>query len=96
MDKTIIKLDDNEIEKQIFYQYKRPISIKNIAVNKIVVSNKVSICIKGFKGFIEDKDTKKLDSYVYFFKKISAYRRDFDELNMSFLIKYDQLLEQYN
>ena len=91
MDKTIIKLDDNEIEKQIFYQYERPISIKNIAVNKIVVSNKVSICIKGFKGFIEDKDT-----YVYFFKKISAYRRDFDELNMSFLIKCDQLLEQYN
>ena len=46
MDKTIIKLDDNEIEKQIFYQYERPISIKNIAVNKIVVSNKVSICKK--------------------------------------------------
>ena len=69
MDKTIIKLDDNEIEKQIFYQYERPISIKNIAVNKIVVSNKVSICKKGFKCFNEDKCTKKVRLLCIFLKK---------------------------
>ena len=39
MEKTLIKIGDIEIEKQKFYQYKRPISIKNIDINKILVSN---------------------------------------------------------
>ena len=36
MEKAIIKFGATEIEKQKFYQYKRPIS-KNIDINKIVV-----------------------------------------------------------
>ena len=32
-EKAITKFDDAEIEKQKFYQYKRPISIKNIDIN---------------------------------------------------------------
>ena len=42
MEKTVIRFGDTEIEKQKFHQHKRPISIENIDVNKIVVSNKVS------------------------------------------------------
>ena len=42
MEKTILKFGDTEIEKQKFHQHKRPISIKNIDINKIVVSNQVS------------------------------------------------------
>ena len=38
-------------------------------INKIVVSNKVSFCKKGFKYFIGYKDAKKLDLYVYFSQK---------------------------
>ena len=41
MKKTMIKLGDIEIEKQEFHQNKRPTSIRNIDINKIVVSNKV-------------------------------------------------------
>ena len=48
MDKTIIKFGDTEIEKQKFHQHKKPILIKNIDINKIVVSNKVSFAKKGF------------------------------------------------
>ena len=59
MEKTIIRLGDNEIEKQKFHQHKRPISIKNININKIVVSNKASFGKKGFKYLIGYKDTKK-------------------------------------
>ena len=36
-----VKFGDIEIEKQKFYQCKKPISIKNIDMNKITVSNKV-------------------------------------------------------
>ena len=51
MDKTIIKAGDTEIEKHKFNQCKIPISIKNIDINKILVSNKACFCKKGFKYF---------------------------------------------
>ena len=65
MEKTIIKFGDIEIEKQKFHQHKRPISIKKIDINKIVISNKVkrvlniSLAIKMIK----------FDLYVYFSQK---------------------------
>ena len=58
-----------EIEKQNFHQHKKPILIKNININKIVVSNKVSFGKKGFKYFVCYKDAKKLDIYVHFSQK---------------------------
>ena len=61
----IIKFGDIQIQKQKFQQDKRPISIKNIDINKIVVSNKASFDRKGF-GY---KDAKKLDLDVYFLQK---------------------------
>ena len=48
MEKTIIKFGNIEIGKQKFHQHKRPISINNIDINKIVVSNKVSFDKRGF------------------------------------------------
>ena len=51
MDKTIIKFGYIEIEKQKFPQHKSPISINNININKIVVSNKVSFGKNDFKYF---------------------------------------------
>ena len=69
MEKAIIKLSDTDIGKHKFHQYKRPISIKNIDINKIVVSNKVSFGIKGFKYFTGYNDAKELDLYAYFLQK---------------------------
>ena len=60
MDKTIIKFGDNDIEKQKFHLYKRPISIRNLDFNQIVVSKKVSIGKKSFKYFISYKFGNKL------------------------------------
>ena len=40
MDKKIIKSDDAEIQEYEFHQYKSPILIRNIDINKTVVSNK--------------------------------------------------------
>ena len=40
MDKKIIKFDYTEIEEYKFHQYKRPISINNTDIYKIVVSHK--------------------------------------------------------
>ena len=37
MDKKIIKFDNNEIEIHKFYQYKSPISINDIDINKKII-----------------------------------------------------------
>ena len=94
---TIIKFGDIEIQKQKFHQHKRPISMKNIDINKIVVSNKVSFGKKRFKHFIGYKNATRIKPLCIFFPKMSACRKDFDETKYrSFLIKDDELLEKYN
>ena len=76
------------IQKTLFHQYKSPISINNIDINQIVVSNKVSSCKKSFKYFIGYKEGKKFRPLCLMLSKMSAYGRDFDEtIYMSFLIK---------
>ena len=69
MEKTITKFGDIEIENQKFHQNKRHISIKNININEIVVSNKASSSKNGFKYFTGYKDAKIVNLYVYFFQK---------------------------
>ena len=84
MGKTIIKFDDIKIKKQKFHQ-KRPISIDNKDVNKIVVSNTTIL--------------KKLDLSSYFFQKWLRIEEILIKLKtecMTFLIKDDKLLEKYN
>ena len=44
------KLGNIEFQNQTFHQHKEPISIKNIDINKIVVSYRVSFGKKGFKN----------------------------------------------
>ena len=81
MEKKVIKFGDIEIEKQKCYKNNRPISIKDIDINKIVVSNKVPFVKKRFKYFIGYKDAK--NSSKKFLLKMSVYRRDFDETKYS-------------
>ena len=89
MEKIIIKFNDAEIEKQKYYQHKSPISIKNIDINKIVVSDKVSFGKKkGFKYFIGYRDAKKHRSLCIFLPKVSAYRRDFDVTKYIYIYIY--------
>ena len=97
MEKTIIKFGDIKIQKQKFHQHKRPVSIKNVDVNKIVLSNKVSFGKKRFKYFTGYKDAKKTKPLCIFLPKMSAYRKNFNETKyMSFSIKDDKLLEKNN
>ena len=47
MEKTVIRFDDIKIPKQKFRQHKRPVSIKNVDIDKIVVPSKVPFVKKG-------------------------------------------------
>ena len=83
--------------KQKFHQHKRPISIKNVDIDKIVVSNKVSFHQKGFKYFNDYKDNEKIKPLCIFLPKTIEYRKKFNETKyISFLIKDSELLEKYN
>ena len=93
MEETVIKFDDIKISKQIFHQHKRPVSLKNVDNDKILVSNNVPFGKKGFKYFIGYKNAKKIKHLCVFVLKVTAYRRDFDETKyVCFLIKGDKLL----
>ena len=69
MEKTVIKFDDIKIPKQKFHQHKRPISIKNVDIDKIVVSSKVLLLKKDLNTVLATKMLKKLSLHVYFYQK---------------------------
>ena len=91
MDKEIISFDD-VVEKHEFHQHRSPISIYDVNVDRIVVSNRVPFGKKGFKNFIGNVDViwkcKNVKPLCVMLPKISAFERDFDETKyMYFLIK---------
>ena len=93
MDKKIIKFDHTDIQECDFHQYKSPISINGIGINKIVVSSKLPFGKQDFKHFIGYKDAKKITPLCIFCPKISIYKKDFDKTKcMYFLIKDNENL----
>ena len=52
-----------------FIQYKSPISINDIDINKIVVPNKFTFGKQELKYFIGYKDSETIRSYVYSINK---------------------------
>ena len=61
--------------------------------NKIIVSNKISFGKKGLKYFIGYNDSKKVRPLCKILRKLSAYRRNFDETKyMSFMVENGELL----
>ena len=77
MDKKFIKFDDTEIEEFEFHQYKSPISINDLDINKIIVSNKFPFGNQDFRYFIGYKYNKKIRSICIFFPKMIIYEKIF-------------------
>ena len=77
-----------------FDQYKNPISIYDVNINRIVVSNNLLFAKKDFKYFVGfENDYEKVMTLCI----MSAYiEQILIKLNMSFLIKDNILLEKYN
>ena len=74
------------------------ILIKNIDINKMLVSNKVCFGKNCLSISLAVKMLPKLDIYdlYIFLLKMNAYRRDSDESRYFFWIKNDGLLGKYN
>ena len=80
----ILKLK-NFLNLKKFHQNKSPISINNIDINKIVVSDKLPFDKQDFIYFIGYKDNKKIRPLYKFFTKVSGYEVDFDETEYMYL-----------
>ena len=66
MGKEILTFGDIKIEKNKFYCQKSPIFIKDVDIEKVLVSNKISFAEKNYKYFIgylyNDEKVKPLHS----------------------------------
>ena len=69
------------------FKNETPISIYDVNIDRIVVSNKVPFCKKGFKYTIGYKDVKKFNPLFTILPKMSTYRRHFDDNKYVFFIK---------
>ena len=84
-----------EIEEYEFHQYKSPISINNIDINKIVVSNKFLFGKQDFKYFIGYKDNKDIRPLHIFFPEMSIFKRYSDKTKcMYFMIKDGKIIDK--
>ena len=82
-----IKFGDTEFQNQKVNQHEELISIIDIDINEIVVSNRVSFNKKEFKCFIGYKDAEKIRLLCIFLSKMAACRKDFDETKFMFFYK---------
>ena len=89
---------DIVLSKENFYENKKGIKLKDINVNKIVVSNKIKVndeIDKVFIGYIMDNDVIPL---VLLLPQISGWIKYFENggKNMSFKIDEDWIYLKYN
>ena len=88
-----------EIGKKKFYHYKSPVLLRDVEIEKVLVSNKTSFGEKNYKYFIgylyNDNRVKPLH---IIFPKTSGYVKSYDGKTkwMYFLIEDDKLLEKHN
>ena len=88
MDNKIIKFYDTEIEEYKFHQNKMPLSINDIDINKIVLSDKLPFGKQDFKYFIGYKDSEKIRLLSVFQPQMIIYKKNFHKnRRICFLIK---------
>ena len=99
MGKDILTYGYIGIEKSKFYRHMTPILLRDVDIEKVLVSNKISFGEKNYKYFIgylyNDHKVKPLHIML---PKTSAYVKSYDGQTkwMYFLIEDDELLEKYN
>ena len=99
MFKEILKFGDIKIEKNTFYRQKTPIFLKDVDIEKVLVSNKIFFGEKNYKYFIgnlyNDHKVKPLQIMI---PKMSAYLNGYDGQTkcMYLLTDDDDLLGKYN
>ena len=99
MFKEILKFGDIKIEKNTFYRQKTPIFLKDVDIEKVLVSNKIFFGEKNYEYFIDNLyNDHKVKPLQIMIPKMSAYLNGYDGQTkcMYLLTDDDDLLGKYN
>ena len=98
MSEKTLKFDNIRLNKKEFHKSKQPINLDLVNVDQIVVSDKFKHSDDGFKYFIGYKKGKIVKPLCIILSQMSGYIKYFENggKNVSFVIKDDDVLDQYN
>ena len=98
MSEKTLKFDNIRVNKKQFHKSKQPIDLDLINVDQIVVSDKFKHNDDGFKYFIGYKEGEIVKPLSVILSQMTRYIKYFENgrKNMSFVIKNDDVLDNYN
>ena len=98
MSEKTLKFDNIRVNKKEFHKSKQPINLDLVNVDQIVISDKFKHSDDGFKYFIGYKEGEIVKPLCIILHQIIGYIKHFENggKNMSFVIKDDDVLDEYN
>ena len=98
MSKKTLKIDNIVVNKKEFHKSKQPINLDLVNIDQIVISDKFKHSGDSFKYFIGYKEDDIVKPLCIILPQMSGYMRYFEngEKNISFLIKYADVLDKSN
>ena len=98
MSEKTLKLDNIRVNKKEFDKSNRPIGLKSVNVNQIVVSDRFKHSDEGFKCFIGYQGDEIVKPLCIILLQMSVYIRYFENggKNGGFMVKDDNVLDKYN
>ena len=98
MSEKTLKFDNIKVTKKEFHKSKQPINLDLINVDQVVVSDKFKHSDDSFKYFIGYKEGDIVKPLCVILHQMTGYIKYFENgsKNMSFVIKEDGLLDEYN
>ena len=94
MTRKTLKFNNIRVNKKEFYMSKKPIDLMSVNVNQIVVSDKFKYNKDGFKYFIGYQKSDIFKPLCIILPQTRGYIK-YRDMNMSFLIKNDEVLKKY-
>ena len=93
----ILKFNKIKLNKKEFHVSKKPIDLMSVNINQMIVSDQFNYNENGFKYFIDYRKGEIVKPLCIILPQMSGYIKYFEYggINMSFLIKDDEVWEQY-
>ena len=97
MSEKTLKFNNIRLNKKEFHKSKQPIDLMSVNVDQIVISEKFKHNNDSFKYFIGYQEGKIVKPLCIILSQMSGYIKYFEYrgMNMSFLIKDDEVWEKY-
>ena len=92
-----LKFNNIRVNKKEFHMSKKPINLMSVNANKIVVSDRFNYNEDGYQYFISYQKGETVKPLCIILLQMSLYIKYFEyrDMNMSFLIKDEEVGEQY-